>query len=81
VSENWIFHLPFDKEVQRTDTINGRIYYGNTIIETVKKQVAITTLGGSLVWDKLTLDLGILAPVNFQDVNFVLPYIDLVVKF
>ncbi|MFN4931268.1 MAG: hypothetical protein ACK46S_07230 [Bacteroidota bacterium] len=81
VSENWIFQLPFDKEVQRIDTINGGVYYYSSMIETVKKQVSITTLGGRFVWDKLTLDLGLLAPINFQDVNLVLPYIDLVVKF
>jgi hypothetical protein len=81
VSENWIFQLPFDKEVQSIDTINGGVYYYSSFIETVKKQVSITTLGGRFVWDKLTLDLGLLAPINFQEVNLVLPYIDLVVKF
>lgn len=81
VTENWIFHLPFDKQVEREETVNGvtTVYYES--IGTIKKQVAISTLGGRFVWEKLSLDLGILAPINFEEVNFVLPYIDLVVKF
>lgn len=81
VSENWLFQLPFDKQVEKTDTLNGVVSTYMEFAGTVKTQVAIGTLGGRFVWEKLTLDLGILAPINFQDVNLVLPYIDLAVKF
>ena len=81
VSENWLFQLPFDHQVEKTDTLNGVISTYMETVGTIKNQVAITTLGGRFVWEKLSLDLGILAPINFQDINLILPYIDLAVKF
>jgi len=60
---------------------NWLFYVPMESVGIIKKQVVISTLGGRFVWKKLSLDLGILAPLNFKYINILLPYIDLVVKF
>lgn len=81
VSENWIFQAAFEQQVERTEIVNGveQIYFEN--IPGQRKFVAACSGGGRFVWKKLALDLGVVAPINFPDMNFIVPYIDLVVKF
>lgn len=81
VSENWVFQAAFEEEIEKVEWVNGmqQIYYEN--IPGVRKFVAACSGGGRFVWKKLALDLGVIAPVNFDEINIAVPYIDLVVKF
>lgn len=81
VSENWIFQAAFDETIQTTVIVDGmeQIIYEN--VPGKGQPVAACSAGGRFVWKKIALDLGVIAPVNFPDMNFVVPYIDLVVKF
>jgi hypothetical protein len=81
VSENWIFQAAFEQQIEKSEIVNGveQIYFES--IPGQREFVAACSAGGRFVWKKLALDLGVVAPINFPDMNFIVPYIDLVVKF